>query len=376
MTTHRLIIDVPYAATVVPKGARTPRQVIYRETVGLDLRVVPAAALPVAARGTDLPGIEPRAATWFANDGALWQPLRDETGVGDLRNDQALEALATGAGRMGWHPNPFLHAGQVPVRDALFEKAEVYEPELVRRFLHDERARTLANVSRLAADFLLCEDGRILRRSTGPWWLVTAGDGIHLTDPGFNLPASSVYQAFGGLHLEDAQRFRETIWPNGPARERGRLEILDAASFPDLDAQETALLIAAPVYASWFLDAGRELGGEAEVTARLLVRRMAELRGCDEEAFLKDRAAKSWPQGVEPSSPEKLAGIVANMRFYFETFMGGYRKGHPLVEGRTCRQRFDQSMAGCLAKWDLFVLPRLPDLEAAPDLPAFAGPRP
>lgn len=376
MNAHRLSIDVPYVASVVPKGARNPRDVVFRERVVLDLRVVPARDLPEAAHARDLPGSGRREATWFGNDRDLWQPLRDERDARDLAADQALAALASGASRMGWHRNPFLQTGRTPIRADRFPKAEPYDPKAVRQFLHDERARTLANVARLAADFLLCEDGRILRRSTGPWWRVTSNDGIVLKNGGFELPGSSVHQAFGGLRLEDARRYRGIRHPDCPGQTSGSLEILDPASFPDLDARETALLIADPVYAGWFRDSGRELGGEADVAARLLVGRMAELRGCDETAFLMDRAGMPWPQGVEPPSVLELAAVVADMRAYFDTFMGDFRKGHPLVEHRTCRQRFEQAMAGCLARWDLMEVPRLPDTDVAPELPAFAGPRP
>jgi hypothetical protein len=374
--THRLTIDVPYVARVVPKGARNPRHVLYREQVALDLRIVSAADLPVAARAKDLPGAGPREVTWHGNDGDLWLPLRVGADAGDLPAEQAFAALGSGASTLGFHRNPFLQTGQEPVYADRFSKAEPYDPKKVRQFLHDERERTLANVSRLAADFLLCGDGRILRRSTGPWWQVTSTTGIVLKNGGFDLPASRVFQVFGGLRLEDARRFREIRYPEGAAQTSGSLEILDPASFPDLDARETALLIADPVYAGWFRDSGRELGGEADVAARLLVRRMAELRGCDEEAFLQDRTGMPWPQGVEPPPVEELAAVVAGMRAYFDLFMGAYRKGNPLVEHRTCRQRFDQAMGGCLARWDLFEAPRMPDPEAVPDLPAPEGPRP
>lgn len=373
MRTERVSIAVPYRANVVPRGARGLREVVYRATLPIDLPVVAAGDLPVAVSCRDVPAryvTDRPTCDYFGWQGGLWLPLHDYDDPHLLlRAEKALRRLADGAAEFeDGETNPFAHVGPRPVSTAAFLQARPVEDVLLREHVGDDRDTCLAHAARLGSDLLLCEDGRVLRRSCGPFFATFDGKTIDLVASRHE-PPGGAHHPFGPARLPEAVECFAMLAPGRPALVRGAVEIHDPACVPDLDALTTARGVAARYWARIFglvsegADAAHRIAAEAAIAAA------ARLRGLDPQYFV-DHERSPTPEGIEPPGPQEILDAVELMRGFAEDRM--FAADTPVSPATldSFRGLWEQTVQPHLTRWHVFERDRLPVSEAAPDLDA------
>ncbi|MDE4914053.1 hypothetical protein PQI07_25615 [Methylobacterium sp. 092160098-2] len=372
MNTHRLSIRVPYTAMVVPHGARVVRPMVFRTDVPVDLRVVPAGDLPVAVSCRDMVPLyqnDSDRLDYVGNDGRLWLPIfDDEEWDGILRVETALDQLARGHGTLGWNANPFAAVGAKPVRPQKFAAAVPIEDVVLRAHEGDDRNEVAAAVGRLANDLILCEDGRVLRASPGPFWVERNGSCIDLMATGARLPDEHSHP-FGVGRLETAAEFLKVEFPKRPWEVRGRAVIEDPGCLPDLDGLLTARSI---VRQTW----GRSMQGvldlvppEARACGEKAIAAAAVLHAMTPGTFVGEARGPAR-EGAPPATPEQIVAAVDEVRSFLEdhVFPDPSPRLKPAVD--VWRRLYEQQSEPAIRRWDVYERDRLPVAERAPDLGA------
>lgn len=378
MKTERVPIAVPYRANVVPRGARVPREVVYRATLPVDLPVVAARDLPVAVSCRDIPAryiTDQPTCDYFGWQGGLWLPLHDYDDPHLLlQAEKALRRLTDGTEEFeDGETNPFAHVGPRPVSKDAFLRARPLEDVLLREHLGDDRDTCLAHAARLASDLLLCEDGRVLRRSCGPFFATFDGKTIDLVASRHEPPGGG-HHPFGPARLAEAVECFSMLAPDRPAKVQGAVEIHDPACVPDLDALATARGVATRYWARIFgvvsdgAEAGHRVAAEAAIAAA------ARLRGFDPHYFV-DRERSPTPEGIETPGPQEVLDAVDLMRGFAEDRMFAVDTPVSPATLESVRNLWEQTVQPSLTRWHVFERDRLPVSEAAPDLdaPFFGG---
>lgn len=373
MRTHRIEIAVPYRATVVPRGARAPREVVYRAPLVIDLPVVSPGDMSLAVSCTDVPRryvTDDVACDYLGYGGSLWLPMRDfdEPDL-LLRVETALHRLSIGAEDLeDGEVNPFTHVGPRPVSKAAFLRSRSIDDVLLREHVEDDRSACLASAVELASDLMLCEDGRVLRRSPGPFFGIADGKTVDVTACRFSLP-TVLRHPFGAARLAEAVECFATMVPDRPPVVVGKVEIHEPDCVPDLDAIVSARLATPRYWARMFRSfTGDEPSGH-RVAADAAIAAGALIRGLDPDYHV-GRESNPDPQGVRSPTASQLVEAVELTRAFAENNM--FAADGPVSPSvmSSVRDLWRETMEPHLIRWDVFERDRLPVLDAAPDLEA------
>lgn len=361
----RIRVAVPHRATVTPRGARRPREVIYATELAADIRVVAAQDIQPAVRVQNArePHGGHRRLDYYGHDADLWLPLC-ALGYIDLclTPERAMASLAGGTAHLGGHPNPFLSVGCRPVEAAAFADAVAIENALLRSIAADDRETCLARASRLAADLLFTEDGMVFRRSTGPFHCMRS-DGPVAVSRHFDPPEShEAHVLFAPDRLAEAIEFgirRNPDWARTTRHAASGMEVLHHGFTKDRDALNVARAVASQKLAGVFGLAIIGLGEDGRDAGRRAVDAIARLHGIGADNLPKkyyDREIR--PPGVPVPSESEIVEAVETIRSFDRSFARSRVVGD------------DVEFAPATRRWAEFELPRIepgpPDLDPPP----------
>lgn len=362
-STVRVRIAVPFRASVVPRGARMPREIVYAADAAADIRVAAAEDVPLAIR-VDLPdGPRQRAARvdYFGHDGDLWLPLHIRN-MGDscLTPDRAMRAMAAGTSHLGNDENPFLQVGCREVPAEAFADAIAIEDALLRTVATDDRAACTARAARVARDILFTEDGRVYRRSPGPFHCMGLQGPFTVVTRFAPPPSYSAHCLFAPGRLGEAIEFglrtlRRCEAP--PADVDPGMQILHDGFVRDRDPLFVARAIAPQKLGGTFGLAEIGLDADGKAVAARAIAAVAELHGIEVADLPRkyyDREVQ--PAGVPVPSNERVVEAVELIRMFDREY--ARRRIHgDVVENNPA-----------IVRWDEFEAPRLGLEPPAPDL--------
>lgn len=361
MSVERIRVAVPYVGTVVPRGARNARDVCFRTEAALEVRAVAASDLEIAVRTGGEPGGFNRRREYIGYDRALWLPVQDDLGR-PMAADVALGALAAGAQRLGNHPNPFARIGRTMRAGEFAEAADIEEMPL-RRLEVEDRIDVLARAARVAGDLMIVDDGRILRRSVGPYWKCAENVRPFIATPEFTLPTTSGI-FFGVLRGDDAAEFAEAEWGMAPSDDF--LEIGDRSFIEDRDA-----LLAARAIANF-----RTMQGVAQIAKARpsleevlvpVVEAAGKLYGRDHAELTRGLLEYPACPGMPELAPEEIVTAAEGMRAFFENALetrnADVRKAFMLL-----RKQFETFVAPAVRRWDVHERDRLGVADDVPEI--------
>lgn len=362
-STVRVRIAVPFRASVVPRGARLPREIVYAADAAADIRVADAGDIPLAIR-VDLPnGPRQRAVRvdYFGHDGDLWLPVHiRDMGDSCYTPDRAMRAMAAGTSHFGNDENPFLRVGCREITAEAFAAATAIEDALLRAVVSDDRAACTARAVRVAQDILFTEDGRVFRRSPGPFHAMGAqGFFAHVTrfDP---LPSYMAHIMFAPDRLEDAVDYGMRTLPRhraAPPSICSGMQILEEGFGRNLDALNVARAIAPQKLGCTFGLAEIGLDTDGKAVAARAIAGVAELHGIgtgDLPRKYYDREIQ--PAGVPIPSDQRIVEAVDLIRMFDREYARKRIHGD-VVENNPA-----------ILRWDEFEAPRLGLEPPAPDL--------
>lgn len=367
MSVERILAAVPYVGTVVPRGARKPRDVCFRTEAALEVRTAAASDLEIAVSTGSEPGNLNRRREYIGYDRALWLPVQDDLGR-PMAAAAALGAIAAGWQRLGSHPNPFGRIGRT-LRNREFEDAASIEEMSLRRLDAEDRSDVLARAARVAADLLLVDDGRILRRSVGPLWRMAENVAPYIVSPEFSLPTTGGI-FFGILRQDDAAEFADAEW--GAAVSDDFLEIGDRRFIEDRDA-----LLAARAIANFRTMQGMAQIAKARPSLDPLLSPVLEAAGrlYGRDHVELSRGLLEYPScpGMPELAPAEIVEAAEGMRAFFEnpldTRNDDVRKAFMLL-----RKQFESFVGPAVRRWDVHERDRLGVVDEAPEImPAAPG---
>ncbi|GJD90694.1 hypothetical protein BHAOGJBA_4236 [Methylobacterium hispanicum] len=368
MSRERLTIPLVYVGDVVPRGARNPREACFRIETAVEIRTVSASDLAVAIDvlgQQSEPGLRQR---YIGFEGSLWLPVEASVGV-PLEQAQAIDSITSGACNLGNKPNPFLRIGRA-LRAESFPDARPIEEMPIRQVRETDLDDRLARASRVAADLLLVEGNRVLRRSPGPFWRCGPNARPFLVHPGFDLPGRSPDLVAGGAayfgisRFEEMREFAAEEWGTSPAPDS--CEILMHECVPDQDALVAARAVANFNAIQWMhMVAGSQPGAAADIPSTFRAAGALYGRNSDELS----RGIGTYPAcpGMQTPPPGEIIAAAEGMRDFFaapiETDKAAVRAVH-----EANRKLFEQSAAPHLRRFDLYERGRLLVDDIAPDL--------
>lgn len=377
MRSARIEISVPYRALVVPRGARTAREVVYRAPLVVDVPVVAPGDLSVAASCTDIPARYTNDVPRLdylghdASDG-LWLPMNDYDDPDlMLRVETAMRRLAIGSEELeDGEPNPFALVGQRPISKRDFLRAKSIDEVLLREHVGDERQTCLAAASALASDLMFCDDGRVLRRSPGPFYGSFEGRTVDLVATRFSLP-KGLQHPFGAARLAEAVECFAMMVPNRRPATYGSVDIHRPELMPDLDALLTARLATPRYWAKMFRVAVEGEAVEHRAAAEAAVAAGARIRGLDPDFHASgstdvdpNAAGFALPGAVELVDAVELSRAFAENHL----FAADSPASAPVLS--SLHELWRQTIEPQLTRWDVFERDRLPVAEVAPELDA------
>lgn len=369
MNARRFTVPLVYVADVVPRGARNPREACFRTETAVEIRTVSASELDVAI---DVSGdhLDPRSwRRYIGFEGSLWLPV--ELGVGvPMQQDAAIEAVVSGARSLGNKPNPFLQIGR-GLRAERFQAARPIEEMPLRRIQETDLDDRLARAARVAADLLLVDGDRLLRRSPGPFWRCGRGVRPFIVHPYFDLGAAAggdvqiggaVY--FGIARFEEVLEFAADEWELDASPDR--CEILMPDCVPDQDVLVAARAVANFNAIQWMhMVAGSRPGSVVDVPSTLEA--AGALYGRDPGEL--SRGIRFFPTcpGMQAPTPEGIVAAVDGIRDFFaapvETEIAAVRAVH-----EANRKLFEESVGHHLRRFELYERGRARIDEVPPDL--------
>ena len=361
--TVRVRIAVPFRATVVPRGARLPREVVYAVDTAADIPVAARGDVPLAIR-VDLPdGPRQRRerVDFHGYDGDLWLPLHIRN-MGDscLTPDRAMRSMAAGTNHLGNDENPFLSVGCREITAEVFAGALAIEDALLRTVETDDRSVCLARAARAAQDILFTEDGRVFRRSPGPFHCMGTGGPFAVVTRFAPPPSYMAHALFRPGRLQEAIDFGLRQFPHWavPAADADAgIEVVQEGFVRDRDPLFVARALAPQKLGCTFGLAAVGLDADGKAAAARAIGAVAELHGIGaEELPRKYHDHEVQPAGVSIPSVERIAEAVELIR-RFDLEYARHRIVGDAVESNAATLR-----------WDEFEAPRLGLDAPAPDL--------
>ncbi|MGU3404837.1 hypothetical protein [Methylobacterium brachiatum] len=360
MSVERIRVPIPHVAHVVPRGARKPRPVCFRTEAVVGVRTAAASQLEVAVVTGGEPGRN-RRREYLGHDGALWLVCADDVGR-PVDGRAILDAISAGISFFAMMPNPFLQVG-TDLRSADFAEARPIDDMALRRIEADDREERLARAARVADDFLLVDDGRILRRSVGPFWICGEGIRPFVASPEWTLPTGP-YTYFGITRDMEVREFATTEW--GVDLSNDFVEIREPAYIPDLDGVVAARKVANFQVIHWLT--GLSGGGAVDEGVLGTLRAAGRLYGREHAELAKGLRDYPTCPGAPPAAPEEMVAAVEGIRTFFGGGFEGRNSAHRDAY-EIVRKLFEKSCAADLVRWDVYERDRLPVAEVAPDLP-------
>lgn len=365
MSAERIRAAVPYVGMVVPRGARLPRKVHFRTDAVIAVRTAAASELEVAVRTGGEPGGFNRRREYIGYDRALWLPVETDAG-GPIAAADALRAIAEGAPKLGNRTNPFACIGRT-LRSWQFEDARTIEEMPLRRLDSEDRADALARAARVGDDLLLIDDGRLLRRSVGPFWKAVEAVSPYVVNPEFSLPTTNgIY--FGVLREDDAAEFAEAEW--GMPLSNDFLEIGDPSFIEDRDA-----LIAARAIATFRTMQGMAQIAKARPTLEPQIVPSLEAAGelYGREHTELTRGILEYPAcpGMRDLDPKEIVAAAEGTRAFFENRLDT-RNDDVRKAFMHLRRQFETSVGPAVRRWDVHERDRLGVADEAPEIMAAA----
>lgn len=215
---------------------------------------------------------------------------------------------------------------------------------------------------------MFCDDGRVLRRSPGPFYGSFEGRTVDLVATRFSLP-KGLRHPFGALRLAEAVECFAMMVPDRPPETRGTVEIHRPELMPDLDALLTARLATPRYWAKMFRAAVEGEAVEHRVAAEAAVAAGARIRGLDPD-FHASGSSDVDPSvaGIRTPAAIDLVDAVESSRAFAEDhlFSAASPVSAPVLT--SLRDLWRQTMEPQLVRWDVFERDRLPVAEVVPDL--------
>ena len=364
-TRHRTVVAVPYNAMAVPKGGRIARPFVFRTDVPVEIEVVRDPPTAVVSCDELV-----RETAYLGHAGSLWLPVAtaSHAGAPPIAAEEALRRMGRGLGfgDANSSENPFLHVGPDRLHPDAFVAKGTIEDVALRSVASTDLAWTTAAAQRIAADLLLTEDGRLLRRSVGPLWGQYTADDLHIIPANFQLPSGP--ELFACTRLAEAKEFWTQEHPRKSMRLRGTVEIHEPGCIPDHDAHIVARSVLRRECAAWLGDVAPCASPSVAALAERATRGYERVHGLGID-ILSDRNRRNLPTppSALPPTPEEIVEAVDAMRLFVAEMPGSigseeirdvcdkWRSVYEDLAGRACR-RFEQ-----------FERPRLPDPEGVPD---------
>lgn len=370
---HRMIVSVPHQAMGVPKGGRVPRPFVFRTHVPIAIEVARDPAVAVLCRDD-----QGRETAYFGHGDALWLPITGglHRGAPPLAAEVALRRLERGLAfdDLNACENPFLHVGAKRILPSFFVTQGTLEEEQLRSVASTDLEEVVPAAHRIAADFLLTQDGRLLRRSPGPFWGQYSDDALHMIPSTFGLPSGP--EVFACSRLEEALEFRRAEYPEKSMRIRGTVRIHAPGCVPDNDAWIAARSLCRREFANWFGHVAPLATPEVAAIASQAAAGYERIHGLGIDVLTsKDRRNDPTPPSTVPPMPVQIAEAVDAMRAFVAQMPGPI--GDDEVEG-VCRQwrgAFEDISGRAIRRYDAFERHRLPDPEGVPEIdpvPSFA----
>lgn len=293
--------------------------------------------------------------------GGLWLACVDGSDR-PVDSQVILGAIADGISSFAMIPNPFLQVG-TDLRSSDFAEARPIDDMALRRIEADDREDRLARAARVADDFLLVDDGRILRRSVGPFWMCGACIRPFIVSPEWELPTRP-HAHFGITRAAEVREFGMAEW--GVDLSDDFHEIREPAFIPDLDGIVAARAIANFQVIQWLTQLSG--GGTADGSVSETLKAAGRLYGRDHAELAKGLSSYPACPGATPATPEEMVAAVEGVRTFFD---GGFEHRNSAHRGayETIRRLFEKSYAAALVRWDVYERDRLAVAEVAPDLP-------
>jgi hypothetical protein len=363
---HRIAVAVQYRANVVPKGARLPRVCTFRAFVPVDIEVVADPDLAVVCRSR-----LDRTSTYHGHAGTLWHavPSGWHEGSAPLQAEEALRRMSAGLGfdDAGGVANPFLELRPGQVHTAEFRMCRTIEETAIRSFHGDDLAEVSAAARRLAAEMILTTDGRIMRRSPGPFWGCHVAGRLEPMAVSFGLPLAKP-DHFACTRLAEAKEFQKGERP-GFVSVQGEIEILAPECVPDRDAEVAARAVCQRGFAPWFAHVGPLASPSVAELAERAAAGFERIHGMPRE-ILAAEASRQWPTpaGSIPPTPAEIADAVESLRLFASEMPGPI--DDPEVEAVCANWRsvFRDLAGRALRRYDDYERDRLPDPEGVPEL--------
>lgn len=375
--TDRVRIEIPalYRAGVVPKGARNPRALVFRTQVPVDIEVVRSADLSLGARA--VLSKDAGVYDYLVHGSRLFVPVRAgwDPFSPTLRAD---EALANIAGGRDLHPetqvaNPFAYIGPRLIGAAEREGAGRIDDMVLRTVEWTEREAVAAEIQRLAGDFRIDDEGRLLRASPGPHW---GSYNVWSMEPNSCLydPPRGLSSMFHATRKEEARDYL-TRHVSGRVRMShsilGDIEIGDPGALSDRDAVNTAYGLFQPRLFGIVNEAMLSRDEDLVVLAGPVVQAFERMWGASWSIIADPRFRWSVPHGIPAPEPSRLAAHVDDLR----ALMAVARPRDDMTERGPLDEGAVASFRAALVRWDEYEQPRLVLDDAAPDL-SFDGPLP
>lgn len=373
----RIRIEIPafHRASVVPKGARNPRPMVFAMQVPVEIETVRAADLAVGARAV-LPK-DAGAYDYLVHGSRLFVPVRAgcDPSAPALRAEDGLASFAAGR---DLHPgsgvaNPFARIGPRWILAGDRAGAGRIDDMFLRSVEWDERESLAAEIHRLAADFRVDDQGRLLRSSPGPHW---GAFNVWSMEPNPCLydPPRGVPSMFHATRKEEA-RDHLTRHMSGKVRAShsvyGDIEIGDVGALLDRDAVNTAYGLFNPGVFAIVQEAVQAPDDDLRSLAEPAVQGFELLWGATRSVAADPRFRWAVPFGMPALEPARLAACVDDLR----ALVSELRPRDDPTE-RSVRDGSAVALfRAALVRWDEYELPRLVLDDPAPDLP-FDGPSP
>ncbi|GJD90700.1 hypothetical protein BHAOGJBA_4242 [Methylobacterium hispanicum] len=362
----RTTVAVPYEANAVPKGARNSRSFVFRASVPIEIEIVRNPATAVLCRDE-----RARETVYLGHDASLWLPVAASPNFGGhaIAAEDALRRLTRGLGFCdgGHYDNPFLHVADGRLKPGDFAAIGPIEDAALRSVESTGLAAAGAAARRLARDFLLTEDGRLLRRSVGPFWGQYTQDDLSIIPFDFKMPSGP--DMFACTRVAEAMEFRAREHPRRSMNRRGMVDILEPGCVPDHDAHVAARSVLRTECAAWMADVAPLASASVALLAeqaqrgyeRVHGRRIADLSH-------KDRRTLPAPASAVPPTPEQIVEAVDAMRLFVTEMPGSHEDEEILGVCDNWRSVYEDLAGRAIRRFDAFERHRLPDPEGVPQI--------
>ena len=363
---HRTTVAVPYEAIAVPRGARNARSFVFRAEVPIEIEMVRDPQTAVLCRDE-----RARDTAYLGHAASLWLPVAASPHLGGraVAAEEALRRLTRGLGFCdgGHYDNPFLHVADDRLKPLDFAAIGPIEDAGLRSVVSSGLASAAAAAQRLARDFLLTEDGRLLRRSVGPFWGQYSADDLSIIPFDFKMPSGS--DMFACTRMAEAMEFRAQEHPRRNMNRRGMVEILAPGCVPDHDAHVAAKSVLRTECAAWMGDVAPLSSPSVAQLAERAQRGYERVHGRQiADLSHRDRRTLPAPASAVPPTPEQIVEAVDAMRLFVIEMPGSHDDEEILGVCDNWRSVYEDLAGRAIRRFDAFERHRLPDPERAPQI--------